>query len=136
MTANRALVIFLRIYAAVAGSAVIAVFMPRAAMEYIHQAMGLGPLPQGPVFEYLARSISALYALHGAFVLLLSSDVRRFQTIIRFFGIAYIVLGLILLGIDLHVGLPWIWTLVEGPTVMAIGATILALQRSPTWPTR
>ena len=35
-----------------------AVFMPTAWMDYFHRDLGLGPLPRGPIVEYLTRSIS------------------------------------------------------------------------------
>ena len=36
-----------------------AVFLPQAAMDAIHRSLGLGPLPEGPIVLYLARSLSA-----------------------------------------------------------------------------
>ena len=34
-------------------------------MAACHEAMGLGPFPDAPIVEYLARSVSAYYAMLG-----------------------------------------------------------------------
>ena len=46
--------------------------------EPIHRQVGLGELPQVPIVGYLTRSISALYALHGALLVFMAGDVRRY----------------------------------------------------------
>lgn len=124
---ERRLRLLLRVSAVVAGSAILAVFMPRAWMDGVHRAMGLGPLPQGPVFEYLARSISALYALNGALYWFMSTDVRRYGPLIRLFAVAYILFGTILLVIDIRLGMPRPWILCEGPIVILLGCVFLFL---------
>ena len=50
-----------------------AVVMPFELMNVIHQQMGLGELPHVPIVGYLTRSISALYALHGALLVFMAS---------------------------------------------------------------
>ena len=40
-----------------------------------------------------------------------------------------IVLGILLVLIDVHAGLPISWTLAEGPPIMAMGAAVLYLSR-------
>jgi hypothetical protein len=55
--------------------ALIAVVMPRHWMDVAHQWAGLGSIPREPIVGYLARTASALYALHGAMVLFMSFDV-------------------------------------------------------------
>ena len=54
-----------------------AVVMPFEWMNSIHRQVGLGELPHVPIVGYLTRSISGLYALHGALLLFLAGDVRR-----------------------------------------------------------
>ncbi len=98
-------------------------------MDRGHRLLGLGPLPGGPVFEYLARSISFLYAFLGGFAWVLSTDVRRYATPIRFYGTVFIIFGVVMLFTDLRVGMPAFWTYQEGPVVMCVGAITLALQR-------
>lgn len=120
--------LFLRISGTVCGLALGAVLMPRAWMETIHRALGLGPLPQGPMFEYLARSASALYASLGMLLWLLSGDVQRYRPLIRGYGLLLLFLAPLLLLIDLHVGQPLFWTLLEGPTILLLGLLTLTLQ--------
>jgi hypothetical protein len=105
-----------------------AAVMPFHWMDVAHRAMGLGPLPEVPVVGYLARTASALYALHGAMVLFISFDVARYWGLIRFLAIAALFHGAIIMGIDLALALPAWWRYGEGPCFAATGALILWLQ--------
>ncbi len=109
--------------------ALIAVVMPRHWMEVAHKFVGLGVIPEGPIVGYLARSASALYALHGAIVLFMSFDVAHYARLIRFMAMAAFVHGAIILGIDLAEGLPALWRYGEGPAFAATGVAVLWLQR-------
>src|SRR5262249_6130926 len=62
---DKALVILLRIVGVPALFALVAVFMPSSWMAATHRWLGLGEMPTGPVVEYLARSLSAFYAING-----------------------------------------------------------------------
>jgi hypothetical protein len=106
------------------------IFFPVAWMDAVHdRVLGLGPLPNQPIVEYLARSLSALYAVHGAVVVRLSCDVVRFRPIIAFLGWVHLLLGLTILGTDLAVGWPLFWSLGEGPGIAVGGVVILTLTR-------
>jgi hypothetical protein len=126
-THERWLVLLLRFGGLLLLSAFVAVFLPTAWMERIHRLLGLGAFPSSPLVDYLTRSISALYGIHGGVLLVVSSDVRRHAPIVRYLGGINIVLGLLMLGIDLHAGMPawWIWS--EGPPVVVIGIALLYL---------
>jgi hypothetical protein len=50
-------------------------------------------LPDLPITGYLTRSLSLMYAMHGAIVLLLSSDVRRFLPVVKVLAVLTILLG-------------------------------------------
>ena len=137
---ERLLVWLLRLFGASTLIALGAVFMPHDWMNLIHQRLGMGELPHLPIVGYLTRSISALYALHGALLIFLSLDVRRYLPLVRFLGAASVVMGVLLLGLDLAVGMPVFWTVAEGPPVVALGLVILILARrvkawTPTAPT-
>jgi len=137
---ERLLVWLLRLFGASTLIALGAVFMPHDWMNLIHQRLGMGELPHLPIVGYLTRSISALYALHGALLIFLSLDVRRYLPLVRFLGAASAVMGVLLLGLDLAVGMPVFWTVAEGPPVVALGLVILILARrvkawTPTAPT-
>ena len=92
----------------------LAVFMPRQWHDWAHGFAGLGAMPESPIVIYLARSASALYALYGALLLFLATDVRRHRPVIRFLAWAAQVHALLLVGIDWSAGLPLWWLLAEG----------------------
>ena len=109
--------------------------MPFAWMNMIHQQTGLGELPHVPIVGYLTRSISALYALHGALLVFLAGDVRRYLPVVRFLAVAGVVFGALMVGIDCAVGMPQPWTVAEGPFVVVFGAVILWLTGRTRFPT-
>lgn len=109
--------------------ALVAVWMPHDVMNAIHHQCGLGDLPRVPIVGYLARTASLLYVLHGAMILFLVTDVRRYWPLIRFLAFAAIVHGVILAAIDSIEGLPLWWRLIEGSCVALTGLTVLFLQR-------
>ena len=71
---DKALVILLRFVGVGALFALVAVFMPFSWMAATHRWLGLGEMPTGPVVEYLARSLSAFYAVMGALCLVVAAD--------------------------------------------------------------
>jgi hypothetical protein len=127
MAADRILQTLLRIIGGVSVLAIIPVFMPRAWMAACHEWLGLGPFPEGPIVEYLARSTSLFYAIWGGILWVLARDVRRYVRMVMAVGIAIIACGVILLTIDLRSGLPPWWVALEGPWVVLMGAVILCL---------
>jgi hypothetical protein len=126
--ARELLVVLLRAFGLLDLSALVAVFLPLPWMAAAHAWLGLGTMPEGPLVGYLARSASALYALHGALVLFLSFDVRRYWRVITFLAAAAVVHGIIMLGIDLAEGMPWWWKAFEGWGFAATGVVVLAAQ--------
>lgn len=128
-SSERWLTYLLRLGGVLTGSAFLAIFLPESWMGSIHRDMGLGEYPAVPITDYLARSLSAMYAFHGGFLLVLSTNVRRYRPIVIFLGWATAVLGALLWGIDLHAPMPRWWTLSEGPWVVLIGFLIVWLCR-------
>lgn len=124
---ERILIWLLRLGGAVMLTALGAVVMPFDWMNAIHRQAGLGDLPNVPIVGYLTRSISAFYALHGALLVFLARDVRRFLPVVRFLAVAGLVFGAVMLAIDCAVGMPQPWTVGEGPFVVALSAVILWL---------
>jgi len=127
---ERMLVLLLRLGAGMMLLALIAIVLPTSWMVAMHAWLGMGELPRAGIVEYLTRSVSALYALHGGLLLVLSRDVRRYAGVITYLGGANVPLGVVLLAIDLHASMPWYWTIGEGPPVTLFGVSILALVRS------
>ena len=133
MRAHRALPLLLRVVGFVSGLAIFAVFMPRSWMASCHEWLGLGTLPEGPITEYLARTVSAFYAVLGGLMWLAAGNIRRYAAVITYLAMVFILFGLVVLVIDIRLGLPAWWVLGEGPFVMAMGAVFLALQAKARW---
>jgi hypothetical protein len=131
MTRNSFLTLYLRVVGTIAGLAAICAVMPLSWMDAIHQAIGMGTLPDQPIVEYLARSTSALYALLGALFWMVSFDLVRYHLLVRRLGMAIIALGILLLGVDVMAGMPWFWQAIEGPANIVLGSVILWAARNP-----
>lgn len=121
---ERLLQVVLRVGGVVMLLATFAVFMPVSWMAGTHEWLGLGEFPESPLTDYLTRSISYLYAMQGGLLLVLATNIPRFRPVLLYYGIATIIAGLLLTGIDLHAGLPTYWVLWEGPPVTVIGILI------------
>jgi hypothetical protein len=107
-----------------------AVFFSIAAMDAVHQKLGLGKLPEGPIVLYLARALSVFYAGFGMLTLLISSDTERYRPIITWWGVVSIALGGLLVGIEWSAGLPGPWMIGEFLASVVAGAAVLWLQRA------
>lgn len=107
--------------------AAIFALMPASVYAALHEKLGMGTFPLAPVTEYLCRSASALYALHGAIVLYLSFDVVGHLRAIRAFAWGAVGHGAFLLAADLSAGMPLWWIVLEGPSIAGGGVLALAL---------
>ncbi len=128
--AERWLAILLKFAGGVMLLAFAAIFMPTSWMAANHRWLGLGDFPASPLVEYLTRSVSALYGIHGGLYLVTARDVRRHADVLRYLAAMNIVFGVLMVGIDVVAGMPWFWTLCEGPPVLAFGVLLLVLLRS------
>src|SRR5260370_29121742 len=124
---DRNLALFLRAVGCLDYLALLAVVMPQHWIEVAHSWSGLGAIPREPIVGYLARSASALYALHGAMIVFISFDVARYERLIRFLAAAALVHGAIILGIDFFERLPVLWRYGEGPAFAATGVAGVVL---------
>ena len=121
----------LRLVGAVELCAIPFIFFPFPWMDAVHdRLLGLGSLPDRPIVEYLTRSLSALYAVHGAMVMAISLNIERYRSLICFLGYLHMLLGLTILGIDIAADLPWWWTAVEGPGIVVGGLLVVLLERA------
>jgi hypothetical protein len=128
-TRRRLLVLLLRFAGVVLVTAFLAIFLPVEWMASTHRALGMGEFPRAPIVDYLARSVAALYGFHGVLVLIVSGDPVRYRGIVSYLGIMNVLFGVTVLGIDLHAGLPFLWTVLEGPPLVIIGIVVIALNR-------
>ena len=125
--ADKALVILLRFVGVGSLFALIPVLMPMSWMVATHRWLGLGEMPTDPVVEYLARDLSAFYALVGALLLVMASELERYRPLVRFFALAFIALSILFTGVDLAAGMPWWWSASEGPGGVVFGALLFVL---------
>lgn len=123
------LVVLLRLAGAVMVLAFLAVVLPADWMAGTHRWLGLGEFPRTPIVDYLARSVALLYGFHGVLVLIVSRDPVKYRTIIWYLAVMNILFGAIIIAIDIHAGLPPMWTLLDGPPVTAFGIVIGLLNR-------
>jgi hypothetical protein len=123
--AERVLVILLRLSGIVLLSALIPAVMPHSWMDQIHRQMDLGQLPDMPIVGYLTRSLSAMYALHGAIVFFVSPDVRRYLPLIRCLFVLGFLFGLGMVVLDRAVNMPTVWACCEGPSIIILSAVAL-----------
>ena len=126
---HQLLTLLLRLAGLVTLTAFFAMLLPAEWMASAHRALGFGEWPATPVFEYLARSISALYGFHGGLLVLISRDPARHVAIVKYMAFMYVAFGLMMLAIDLDAGMPVWWTLAEGPPIAMTGVLIAFLVR-------
>jgi hypothetical protein len=127
---ERVLVVLLRLSGCILLLAFPAMLLPLPWMAATHRWLGLGAYPESTIVEYLSRSISALYGIHGGLVLVVSTNVRRYARIVAYLAATNVLFGTFMLLIDLDSGMPWFWTISEGPPLIAFGALLLFLLRS------
>lgn len=120
---------FFRAGACVLFLAVFPIFFPVSWMSEHHRLLGLGLFPETAITDYLTRSLSALYAIHGGVLWIVGGNLRRFRPLAVYVAWLNVVLGLVLLGIDLHAGMPWWWTAFEGPGLVSMGVVQILLLR-------
>ncbi|MGA2253398.1 MAG: hypothetical protein ABSG53_01950 [Thermoguttaceae bacterium] len=124
---EKTLVLLLRLDAILLLSALVPSMMPFAWMKEIHRFLGLGELADGPLIGYLTRSLSVLYAMHGAVQVFVSLDVRRFLPVVKFMAVLTFLFGLWMTALDVFVGMPLFWIVCEGPVIFLLGCVVLWL---------
>lgn len=127
MNPERALVVLMRVGGTFLVAAFLAVLMPTSWMEASHARLAIGEFPESPLTEYLTRSLSMMYGFHGVLLFVVSTNVRRFRPVVRFLGIKNMLFGTMILALDLWCGLPWWWTLNEGPPIAVVGLAVFLL---------
>jgi len=124
---EKVLILLLRLDAILLLTALIPSMMPLAWMKEIHRHLGMGELPDGPIIGYLTRSLSVMYAMHGAVLFFVSLDVRRFLPVVKFMAVLGILFGLWMTALDIVVGMPVFWIVYEGPVILLLCCVLLWL---------
>ena len=120
----RAIVILLRLAGGMTVLAFCAMFLPVDVMESTHNLLGIGEFPRSPLVDYLTRSVAALYGFHGCLLLLISTDPVKYRAIVYYAAVMNLLFGIIMVAIDLHAGMPLVWTLIEGPPISVLGLVL------------
>jgi hypothetical protein len=126
---ERLLIFLLRFQAVLLLLAFVAVFLPTRWMAATHEWLRLGTFPEAPLTEYLTRSVSLLYGIHGGLFLVLAGNVRRYRSPLKYLVIMGLVFGVTMTVIDFRAPVPWYWTLGEGPLILVFSAVLLYLLR-------
>jgi len=110
-------------------TALLFAFGPRSWLEVGHRMLLGGPFPEEPIAAYLARSVSLLYAFHGALLIYAARDVRKFAGWLKLYGGLMALAGPAFLAVDLLSGMPAWWAWGEGGSLLAGGLLVLWLMR-------
>jgi hypothetical protein len=125
----RVLAILLRLEGAIEMLAFVAAVMPQTWMAITHRWLGMGEFPASDLLDYMIRSVSFLYGVHGVLLWLLATDVRRFRLLIVYTAASYLLAGVAFTGIDLVNRMPSWWTIGEVGSVIWLGAILFWLVR-------
>ncbi len=121
------LIIILRLSGIMLVTAFIAVFLPYEMMARIHEQMGLGHLPQVPILDYLAHSVSLFYGIHGVMILYISFNLIRYLPFLKLLCYLSLVFGIAMIWIDINAPMPVSWTFGEGPFIISLTLVIYIL---------
>jgi hypothetical protein len=124
---EKILIIILRLSGLLLITAFIAVLLPYDTMDRIHQQLGLGNLPQAPIVDYLARSVSFFYGMHGVIVLYISFNLRKYLSLLKLLCFLGFLFGITLFLIDINAPMPARWTFAEGPIVVTLNLVVYIL---------
>lgn len=130
MNWDRLLFRLVRINAAILLLAAPCALLPVVWMERIHgELLGPGSFPDAPITRYLARSLCLVYAMHGVVVLAASFDWPRYRSLVPFLALVHMGYGCSMALQDMASGMPWWWTLAEGPTITGYGVVVFLVAR-------
>ena len=124
---HRRLQLLLRVVGAWLLLALVFVAAPQSWMRDIHDLLDLGEMPDAPIVWYLARSVSAFYAIMGGLYWVVSFDINNHRSVLRYLGWTTSVFGAALCAIDVQAAMPLVWTVTEGPITTMFGIAVLYL---------
>lgn len=99
--------------------------LPREWMERSHAWLGMGPMPQGAVVDFMIRQAAYVYGMHGLLLWWLSRDVLRYRPLIRLIGWTYLSFGPVFLAINWRTGTPLWWTVCDPLVTGGFGVWLL-----------
>ncbi len=133
-TAERCLVVLLRLGGLVCAIALLAVVMPRAWHASIYAWLGLGTFPDAPIVEYLARGVSGVCGIYGVLLIWLARDVRRYASLIAMQAVLLMGVSLAATMALIDSGMPGWWLYGDAGAVWAFQTMVLLLLRQSQRP--
>ena len=124
---KKALIVILRLSGLLLITAFIAAFLPYETMARIHEQIGLGNFPKLPILDYLARSVSLFYGIHGVIVLYISLDIMKYLKFLKLLCYLGFVFGIVLFGVDMNATMPASWAFSEGPLIVSLNLVVYIL---------
>ena len=108
---------------------VLGVVLPMRLLGSLAAAFGGPALPEGPVFAYMVRVMSATYVAIGLFYVTLARDPMRYDAMVPFSGAAAAFVGACCGLFGVLTGMPLWWFLGDFVCCVALGILILAFWR-------
>jgi hypothetical protein len=106
---------------------VLGLVLPLSALQSLTTAFTGEELPEGPVFVYGLRAISATYAAIGVYLLILARDPARYGVLVPFTGVAAVVIGIVCGVVGAAVRLKPVWFVGDFLGLVVFGLLILIL---------
>ena len=101
------------------------IFMPSAVWECFMGHFGIGPLPDSPLFFYIARLMCATFVGVGIYFIILALEPMKYGVLVPFSGLAAIVLGIVCTITGFVVKMPNLWFLGDALSCLVLGVLIL-----------
>lgn len=100
------------------------VLVPRLMAEKVSWIMGFGQPPMTPLMLYMMAGGAAVFVGQAVLLWALSTDVVRYQPLVRLMAWCYIAIGPLFLWIDTQAGLPTWWMLMDSVGSFTAGAVL------------
>lgn len=133
-TAERCLVVLLRLGGLVCATALLAMVMPQAWHAAIHAWLGLGTFPDAPIAEYLARGMSGVCGIYGVLLIWLARDVQRYASLLAVQAVLLMGVSLAATVVLIESGMPEWWLYGDAGSVWAFQLLVLLLLRQSQRP--
>ena len=113
---------------------VFGMFLPVSAWQSIAKVFGVESLPDSPLFEYVARLMSATYAAVGVFFIILALRPMDYGVMIPFSGWASVFVAVVCAITGHVVAMPTLWFLGDASFCLVFGVLILVFWRQAKRP--
>lgn len=101
------------------------VVAPRLMAEKVSWIMGLGQPPMIPLMLYMMAGGAAVFVGQAVLLWALSTDVVRYQPLVRLMAWCYVAIGPLFLWIDSQAGLPSWWMLMDSVGSLVAGTVLV-----------